>query len=78
MVQGPRMRIYDPSSVLDWHEFQVKLAEPFSGTEPDMTGRMDAMQEWTDLHCEGEYIILLGLVVFQLEGDALIFKLKYG
>ncbi len=72
------MRIFDVEQVLDWHAYEVTLSEPFNGMEPAMTDRMEAMQKWTDFHCEGEYIILLGIVVFQLESDALIFRLAYG
>ncbi len=78
MVHRPRMRIFDTDKVVDWHGCEVALREPFNGIEPAMTSRMDDMQQWTDLHCKGEYIILLGLVAFQFESDALIFTLKYG
>ena len=72
------MRIFDVNPVINWPRCQVTLAEPFRGDETDMVGRMKAMQEWSDLHCEGDYIILLGVVAFEREADALIFKLKFG
>jgi len=72
------MRIYDATKCLDWHKHEIRLAKPFVGIEVNMIARMHTMQNWADYYCQGEYIMLLNIVVFELEGDALIFKLKYG
>jgi hypothetical protein len=56
----------------------VNLAVPYKGPNSDFSARVDEMAKWTDIHCEGAYLIMLTTVIFKLERDALIFKLKYG
>jgi len=71
------MRSYD---VMDFvsYSISVQLAEQFIGRDENFIVKMDAMEKWTDIHCEGDYIIMLGSVMFNNEADAIIFKLKYG
>lgn len=70
------MRSYDIFDFADT-SFTVRLAVPLTADKL-LVNSMVQIEEWCDLHCEDEYIILLYSVLFKLETDALIFKLKYG
>ena len=75
-------RTFDLISFGEGETYTVTLGTPlfqygYEGTH-DIIPRIDSIQEWTDLHCEGDYIILVTSVAFKLEKDAFIFKLKYG
>ena len=71
------MRIYDLDMCKTEPVYEIALA-PFCSLDNDMSGRIADMEEWTNLHCGGDYVILPGLVIFKAAKDALIFKLKYG
>ena len=72
------MRIYDLDMCEEGPVYEIALADPFCSLDNDMSGRMAAMEKWANLHCDDDYVIMLGLVMFKDARDALIFKLKYG
>ena len=76
MVQG--MRIYDIEAFVNGEYYIVELREPIKGNDSEFSAKMKNIELWTDVHCEGEYIILLNSVIIKKESDALIFTLKYG
>jgi len=60
--------------------FDVNLMDPLESyyTDQEIAERIDNIFRWCEVHCEGPYIILMQSVMFKLETDALIFKLKFG
>ena len=70
------MRIHDLEQAMGWPGNSVRLHMPL--TSHNMVAKMRDIQTWADVHCKGNYIILMGTVIFEFECDALIFKLKYG
>lgn len=72
------MRIYDLEEITAEEYYEVRLAQPFEAAGDALRPSLDEMQAWIDLHCEGEYVMLLKTVIFNHEPDAFIFRLKYG
>ena len=72
------MRSFDLTKFADNKTTKVRLRNPFTGLNSNFDGKVDRMAEWTDARTEAPYLILLDTVLFRLESDAVIFKLKYG
>ncbi len=71
------MRSYNITEFVE-QGYEVKLVDPIKRNAPDFSKHLNELAHWTEEHTNGTYLIMLRSVVFKLERDALIFKLKYG
>jgi len=70
-------RSVDPKDFYEGEQYEVQLGYEITDGDLSFDSELDRVDTWISERCEGTYMILIRSVWFNLEKDALIFRIGY-